>query len=275
MTSIGITIGVLLLAAGVIAILRRQNQRKWLKHSFSEELRSWIEKEFPRIRCVPNHHLPKLEGYTLYLMESKNFEACGGLEEVTREMKALICVQAALLLVGLPKHAFYPRLLSILVYPGAFRDKGRRRFGVSEEADRGTHLGESWETGSVILSWDSVIAGSRNADDGMNVTIHEFAHQLDQENGTDGVPGLPDRVAYRQWAKVFEKHYEELVDDVEDGRGPEPLIDPYGATNPAEFFAVASETFFEESAKLQEEYPDLYDQLRNYYGLDPANWKKA
>jgi Mlc titration factor MtfA (ptsG expression regulator) len=136
-------------------------------------------------------------------------------------------------------------------------------------------LGESWETGSVILSWDSVVAGARNADDGMNVTIHEFAHQLDQENGTDGVPVLKDRAAYRQWAEVFERNYEELVEDVEDGKGPEPLIDPYGATNPAEFFAVASETFFEESEDLRKEHPDLYEQLRNYYGLDPAMWPKS
>lgn len=273
MTSIGITIAAILLAAAVYAFLRRRESRKWLRQSFPEELRTWIEEEFPRIRSLPEELRPRLEGYTLYLMETRNFEACGGLEEVTREMKALICVQAALLLVGLERHRFYPGLLSILVYPGAFRDRGHRRFGIAEEDDRGTLLGESWETGSVILSWDSVVAGARNADDGMNVTIHEFAHQLDQENGTDGVPVLRNRDAYRQWARVLEEHYEELVEEVEKGKGSRTLIDPYGATNPAEFFAVVSETFFEESAELREEHPELYEQLRNYYGLDPANWK--
>ncbi|MEM7600762.1 MAG: zinc-dependent peptidase, partial [Verrucomicrobiota bacterium] len=103
-------------------------------------------------------------------------------------------------------------------------------------------------------------------------TIHEFAHQLDQINGTDGVPILKNREAYRQWAEIFERNFEELVDEVNKGKGSEPLIDPYGATNPAEFFAVATETFFEESKELAEEHPDLYEQLKNFYCLDPANW---
>jgi Mlc titration factor MtfA (ptsG expression regulator) len=108
----------------------------------------------------------------------------------------------------------------------------------------------------------------------MNVTIHEFAHQLDQVNGAaDGVPILRSRDAYRQWSEVFERNYEELVEEVNDRRrGREPLIDPYGATNPAEFFAVASETFFEEARELKKEHPDLYEQLQNYYGVDPAEW---
>lgn len=269
-----LAIAIAVLIAAVIAWrwsvhLRR---RRLLKQRFAPEFRSWLEEEFPRMRALPDRHQQSLEGLTLFLMNTKNFEACGGLHEVTEQMKGLICVQAALLLTGLPRHKFYPKLQSILVYPGAFRDKGRRRFGIHEEADRGTLLGESWETGSVILSWDSVLAGARNADDGMNVTIHEFAHQLDQENGTDGVPVLRDRATYRKWAEVFERNYDELVEDVGDRKGPEPLIDPYGATNPAEFFAVASETFFEESVELSKEHPDLYEQLRDYYGLDPAQW---
>jgi Mlc titration factor MtfA (ptsG expression regulator) len=270
-----IVITVLLTAGIAWRLFLLQKSRRLLKQPLPVPLRNYVQKEFPRILALPSRHQEKLEGLTLYLMETKNFEPCGGLKEVTDEMKALICAQAALLLTGLAHHRYYPKLQSILVYPGAFRDKGRRRFGIHEESDRGTLLGESWETGSVILSWDSVVAGARNADDGMNVTIHEFAHQLDQENGTDGVPVLKDRAAYRQWAEVFERNYEELVEDVEDGKGPEPLIDPYGATNPAEFFAVASETFFEESEDLRKEHPDLYEQLRNYYGLDPAMWPKS
>ncbi len=254
---------------------KRARRRRTLLHSALPD--SWVEafkKDFPRFFELPGDLQQALGGVAQVLASEKNFEACGGLEEVTGEMRAIICIQAALPIVHLPNHRYYPELKSILVYPTAFRDGGHRRFGLHEEEDRGVLLGESWQTGSIILSWESVVAGGRNADDGMNVTIHEFAHQLDQINGTDGVPILASREAYRQWAKVFERNYEELVEEVNEGKGPEPLIDPYGATNPAEFFAVASETFFEEAAALAEEHPDLYEQLKEFYRLDPASWAR-
>jgi len=209
-------------------------------------------------------------------MEEKHFEPCGCLDEVSLRMKLLICAQAGLLLVRLKKHGFYRKLKSILVYPSAFQDSGRRRFALREEEDDFTMLGESWETGSVILSWESILAGARNADDGMNVVIHEFAHQLDQVDGAAyGVPILMDRSAYQQWAKVFMHNYEELVEDVESGKGHRSLVDPYGATNPAEFFAVASETFYEEARQLKKKQPDLYSELEKFYGVDPANWERV
>ncbi len=266
---------ILIFIAAIYLATKRARMRKFLLHSPLPDL--WtkaLKAHFPRFFDLPDDIQRDTGGIARVLAFEKNFEACGSLEEVTEEMRALICTQAALLIVRLPKHRFYPELKSILVYPTAFRDGGHRRFGLREEADRGAVLGQSWETGSIILSWESTLAGARNADDGMNVTFHEFAHQLDQINGTDGVPILSSRKAYRQWAKVFERNYEDLVEDVNDGKGPEPLIDPYGATNPAEFFAVATETFFEEAEELAEEHPDLYEQLKNFYRLDPVNWTK-
>ncbi|MDF1825248.1 MAG: zinc-dependent peptidase [Verrucomicrobiales bacterium] len=272
--------GILLVAASVfifgLAIYlatKRIRRRKTLSTTpLPESWRKALQEDFPRFFELPEDLRTDLIGISLILAAEKNFEACGGLDEVTEEMRALICVQAALLIVRLPKHRFYPELQSILVYPTAFRDGGHRRFGLHEEEDPGALLGQSWQTGSIILSWESVLAGARNADDGMNVTFHEFAHQLDQINGTDGVPILKNREAYRQWAEVFERNYEELVAEVNNGKGPKTLIDPYGATNPAEFFAVATETFFEEAEELKEEHSDLYSQLKNYYRLDPVSW---
>ena len=206
-------------------------------------------------------------------MTEKNFEPCGGLAEVTAEMKLVIAAQAAVLLLELPRHGFFPRLKSILVYPGAFHDPGRRDFDLPEAEDRGVLLGESWDTGSVILSWDSVVAGGRSADDGMNVVMHEFAHQLDLGNGeVDGVPLLRSRAAYLSWAEVFGREFTKLIEASEKRVGQEPLLDPYGATDPCEFFAVVTETFFEDPEDLAFEHPDLYAQLRDYYGLDPASW---
>lgn len=263
------------LAIGFLSTRRARRRHRLLGEPLPDSWVAALEKDFPRFRSIPRDIRQRLGGIARILAEEKNFEACGGLDEVTEEMKALICAQAALLIVALPKHGYFPRLMSILVYPGAFRDRGERRFSLREE-ERGTLLGESWESGSVILSWDNVLFGARNADDGMNVVIHEFAHQLDQVNGAgDGVPILRSREAYRLWAEVFERSYEELVDEVENRKGRDPLIDPYGATDPAEFFAVASETFFEESRELRDEHPDLYGQLSAYFGLDPAEWTEA
>ena len=232
--------------------------------------------DFIRYRGLPEELRRSLDGNIQVLMAEKYFEPCGGLEEVSLRMKLLICAQAGLLLIRLKQHGFYRKLKSILVYPGAFQDSGRRRFGLHEEEADSTMLGESWSTGSVILSWESILAGARNADDGMNVVIHEFAHQLDQVDGAaNGVPILQQPSAYRRWAKVFLRNYDELVGEVESGEGRRSLIDPYGATNPAEFFAVASETFYEEARQLKMKQPDLYNELEGFYGVDPANWERV
>lgn len=277
LTQVEIALAALII--GLVAVIVASRVRRHrirgarLLSRLTEEESAILDRDFPRHRDLPESLRSRFEGYTRVLMEEKNFEACGGLSEVTPEMKLLISAQAAVLLLELPNHQFYPRLQSILVYPGAFRDPGRRNFDLSEVDDRGTLYGESWETGSVVLSWDNVLAGGRNADDGMNVVIHEFAHQLDQINGSaDGVPYLRSPEAYARWGEVCGRHYEALVAATEHRSRPETFLDPYGATDPAEFFAVASETFFEEPEELRDEHPELYDQLRDYYGLDPAMW---
>ena len=278
MTAAILTVLVLLgIGGGIFWRKKRKEQARadLLRQAIPETWRDILLKDFPRYRDMPDDLQRALEGHLQVLIHEKHFEPCGGLEEVSERMKVLIGGQAALLLIRLKKHGFYRKLKSILVYPGAFQDSGRRRFGLHEEEDDSTMLGESWQTGSVILSWESALAGARNADDGMNVVIHEFAHQLDQVDGAaDGVPILQDKSAYQQWAKVFVENYKELVEEVDSGKGHRSLIDPYGATNPAEFFAVASETFYEESRQLKKKHPDLYQELSEFYGVDPATWAR-
>lgn len=273
----------LILAAVVISavllfrsIRRKRVRKELLSTPLPDSIREYLKKKFPRYTVIPEEYRENFEGIVNVLVAEKRFEACGGMHELNLEEKTLISAQAALMIMALPGHKFYPRLKSILVYPGAFRDRGRRKFGISEEESRHAHLGESWSTGSVILSWESVSAGAFNDDDGMNVTVHEFAHQLDQVNGAaDGIPILKSQKAYRRWVEVFYRHYEELVEAVESGKGSRAFLDPYGATNPAEFFAVASETFFEEPRELREEHPELYGELSSYYHLDPASWDEV
>lgn len=226
--------------------------------------RSYLLTHFHLFERIPLEIRHKMEPIIQVLIQEKNFEACGGLTEVSREMKVVIMAQAALLLVG-RRHHFYPKLQSVLLYPDAFKKGGENE---EEEAPR---LGESWSSGSVILSWKSVQQGGRNGEDGHNVVIHEFAHQLDQENRhADGLPKLEDRTAIGNWAHAFSDAYGDFCNDLDAGR--KTVLDPYGATNPAEFFAVATETFFEKAKQLKRDYPELYSQLKGYYGLDPVGW---
>jgi Mlc titration factor MtfA (ptsG expression regulator) len=192
------------------------------------------------------------------------FEACGGLEEVTEEMRLVIASQACLLLLE-SGYKDFGLLRSILIYPDAY--VVRDEFGTED-----VHLGESWETGSVVLSWRNVAEGARDPEDGLNVVLHEFAHQLDQaDGGADGVPILKRRGEYREWAEVFTACYDLLCKRV--NRGERTVLDDYGATNPAEFFAVATETFFEEPGQLKRAHRDVYEALQRFYGLDPLAWR--
>jgi Mlc titration factor MtfA (ptsG expression regulator) len=183
---------------------------------------------------------------------------------MTDEIRVTIAAHAALLLLG-GARGFFPGLVSILVYPSAYRGKVTQRLpsGIIEEGEQG-RLGESWHDGVVVLSWDDTLRGAADTRDGHNVVLHEFAHQLDQEDGTaDGTPYLGRRSLYAAWARVLGADFERL----REGPG---VLDRYGATNPAEFFAVATETFFEKPHQLRAQNGELYEQLRAYYGVDPA-----
>ena len=272
--------------AGVIAVLlitmaprllRRRRRSQLRSQAFPEAWVKILSDEFGIYAKLPTPLREMLHQHVRVFLEEKNFEACGGLEEVDERMRLLIAAQACVLLLGLKDHRYYPKLRSVLVYPGAFHDARRKTFHLADDDDREIRLGESWTSGSVILSAESVVAGARNEDDGMNVVMHEFAHQLDQADGVgDGAPILAQSAVYEDsgdyeaWARVLGENYQEMLDDLFERR--RPVLDPYGATNPAEFFAVATETFFEEPERLQKEAPDLYAALQKFYGLDPVAW---
>jgi hypothetical protein len=228
--------------------------------------REIIERQVPIASRLTAAEQVKLLRLVQVFLRDKNVEGCDGLE-VTEEMKVTIAAQACVLLLHLDAGC-YPGLKTVLVYPGTYKARSPSWFKYdlgSTEA----RLGESWRHGVVVLSWDAVAAGTDDSVDGHNVTLHEFAHQLDQEDGVaDGVPLLGTPSAVRNWGAVIGRHYDDLVADAERGR--RSVLDHYGATNKAEFFAVATETFFEQPAQMQERQPDLYDELRRFYGQDPA-----
>lgn len=220
---------------------------------------------------LPPHLQKELQGHIQVFLAEKSFEGCGGLE-VTEEMKVTIAALACLLLLN-RRTSLYKKLDCILVYPRAYVVEGARDGGgaVSEQAQG--RLGESWDGGTVVLSWNDVTRSAHNIRDGKNLVLHEFAHQLDQEDGRgDGVPIFEQESKYTTWAEVLRPEYEQLRK--RSARGKRSVMDNYGATNPAEFFAVATETFFEKPEQLQLKHPLLYRELADYYKLDPLGWGK-
>ncbi|HVH67438.1 MAG TPA: M90 family metallopeptidase [Gemmatimonadales bacterium] len=254
---------------GVAAVLRRIPART-LRLPIGPIPDAWsdiVERNVPLARSLSSDERVRLLRLVQLFLAEKHFEGCGGLD-VTEEMKVTIAAEACLLLLHLDGPC-YPTLRTILVYPREFVPKIARSPHTGEIVHPAVPLmGESWGDGVVVISWDDVVRGARNRADGQNVVLHEFAHQLDEEDGaTDGTPILP-RGALRTWAEVLSTEYERLREDVASDRPS--TLDEYGATNKPEFFAVATETFFEKPLELEREHPELYVELRKFYRQDPA-----
>ncbi len=210
----------------------------------------------------------RLGGITRVLVEEKRFDGCAGFV-VTDEVRLTIAVQAAILVLHRPND-FYPTLQSILVYPAGYlaRFEETEETGVVTEVEE-ERLGEAWPEGSIVLSWADVLLGAADEDDGRNVVFHEFAHLLDACTGDmDGLPDLAGLVDPQEWARVMGREYRRLSRAVR--RGQKPPLDEYGMTHPAEFFAVATELFFERPLLAREHSPEMYQLLVQFYRQDPA-----
>ncbi|WP_392532221.1 M90 family metallopeptidase [Nostoc sp. C117] len=251
-----------------ILIKRRRNRLK--NRPFSQVCHTIIENNLPIYPYLSPDEQRRLQGHIQVFLAEKQFIGCRGLR-VTEEMKLTLAANACLLLLN-EQGKYFPRLRSILIYKGAYLVNETTLFGnyVVEER-RVARLGESWTNDQVIVSWSQVKQDTNNWKDGHNVVLHEFAHQLDQENGrAEGVPVLQQTSDYTSWAKVMTQEYQQLCNDVL--QDVKTVIDSYGATNPAEFFAVATETFFEKPQQMMSKHPALYEQLQHYYQLDPVQW---
>lgn len=252
----------------------RQRRRSRVQaEPFPTEWRSIVEKNFALFKFLtPDEQTSLIDRMKVFLFE-KNFEACGDLE-MTDEIRVTVAAQACLLLLHQKEPHYYPRLVTILVYPHAYIASQKHVLpgGIVVE-EPSARLGESWVNGVVVLSWDDVRAGASCAADGHNVVLHEFAHQLDQEDGvSDGAPILEQRSEYVAWARVLGGEFEDLRSRLGSGRRTD--IDAYAATDPAEFFAVVTEAFFEKPKSLQRHHPELYEELSLYYRQDPVAWRR-
>jgi hypothetical protein len=251
--------------------LAEYRRRKIRRQPFPAHWRGILQRRVPYFRRLPADLQLQLKKHIQVFIAEKPFIGCAGLE-VTEEMRVSIAAQACLLILNRQRPDYYPNLRQILVYPGAFVvDKVHTDgIGVLQE-QRQVLSGESWSQGQVILSWEDALEGADVSDDGQNVVIHEFAHQLDQENGqANGAPFLAPGQSRKEWTRVLAAEFDAL--QTRAARHESSLFSHYGATNPAEFFAVASEVFFEQPTRLATEHPGLYRQLSQFYRLNPLSW---
>jgi MtfA peptidase len=249
----------------LIRKLRRQPQRSPFPEAWSEIL----SLNFRHDSLLTAEERARLRVDVQRFIAGRDWEGCGGLE-MTDEIRVTVAAQACLLTLGLEGEK-YPDVTTILVYPSSYlaRETRVRPGGVVHQY-RSRRLGEAWSHGPVVLSWADALAGGRGDPEGRNVVFHEFAHKLDMRTGaTNGVPRLGNDALYREWEEVMSAEYADLVSRSHSG---EPsLLDTYGATHGAEFFACCVECFFERPAEMREQHSRLYRALQSYFRQDPAS----
>ena len=249
---------------------RVQRRDKLMSREFPKEWQKYLISNVPLFARLPDDLKRQVEGHTQILLNEKVFEGHNGLN-MTDEIRVTISGQASFLLLN--QKGFYPETFrSVIVYPSAYKTRTVKTSlgGLHTEGERSV-LGQSWGTGTVVLAWDNTRQSAANPNDGHNLVLHEFAHQLDQANGVaDGTPFLRNRDRYSEWRQAMSHTYQDFLDDTERGR--KTVMDDYGSTNPAEFFSVATETFFEKPRQLQKRRPELYSELCKYYRTDPLKW---
>jgi Mlc titration factor MtfA (ptsG expression regulator) len=262
----------LLLVAGLLLqpLLRSMRRGRLRRQPLPASWRRILRRRVPLVARLPADQQLRLKGLMQVFLAEKPIIGCAGLE-VSEEMRVVIAAQACLPLLGRTR-GYYPKLRQVLLYPGAFVvDRPAPLPGGVQLEQRRALAGESWSQGQVILSWQDVLQGALDPLDGRNVVVHEFAHQLDQVKGqANGAPPLADRFAQKRWSQVMQAEFDGLRQTL--AQGGSSLLDPYAASEPAEFFAVASEHFFEQGALLAQQHPRLYRELAGFYGVDSAGW---
>ena len=281
--TVAVALGVLRLMAQPWWVARRRQRQSAL--AFPAAWRRILRRRVPLVASLPTHLQLRLKRHIQVFIAEKPFIGCQG-QAITDEVRVTIAAQACLLLLGHERPDFFPRLKEILVYPGAFvvdreqavgsGDGGGGGGGGSGGGGAGLNVvreqrqalsGESWSQGRVVLSWADALTGAADPHDARNVVVHEFAHQIDQDDGSaNGHPWRATPHLRRRWQHVMNAAFERLQ------HTPSNVIDAYAATDLAEFFAVVSEVFFERPAELAAEAPEVYAEFSALYGLDPRQW---
>jgi Mlc titration factor MtfA (ptsG expression regulator) len=254
---------------------KKRRRRKLMEHPFPDQWQSILHQNVPYVQQLPRELQTKLQGLIQIFLNEKKFEGCAGLE-ITDEIRLTIAGQASILMLGIEDlSSFYEELRSVLVYPETYvaRVKEQHNSFFVEEGFEQRH-GEAWSVGNIVLAWDETQKGASDIHDGENLVFHEFAHQLDYEYGaTDQIQEEHSNSHFLSWARVLGNEYQKFLQTLE--RNQQTIIDSYGGTNLAEFFAVSTECFFEKPQELKSSYPDLYEQLKQFYRQDPASYLQS
>lgn len=248
-----------------------RRRKKLIQKPFPLVWESIIHRNVAHYCILDNIERTHLRALSQVFIAEKYWEGCGGLE-ITDEIRVTISAQACLLLLGLP-HNYYHNVHTVLVYPSTVVPPRRKLgfFEIALEPMEDTHpiMGQAFQQGPVIIVWDAALHGGRHPELGYNIVYHEFAHKLDMLDGAaDGTPPLRNRAEYRDWARTCSREYLRLRHDAEYGK--QSFLNAYGATSEAEFFAVATEQFFDQPLLMIKNAPDLYRVLKEYYRQDPA-----
>jgi len=260
-----------LVSVVIFGFLKERRRNRLRARPFPNEWLKIIKNRvafFVRLSATDQAEL--LDHIQVFLAE-KGFEGCAGLE-ITDEIRVTIAAQACLLLLH-RRTDYFPWLLTILVYPSTYLvEENRPVEGPVWGEGKMSRLGETGRTmGSMVLAWDAVKSGAADPSDGKNVVLHEFAHQLDYENfAADGAPALATREQQMSWREVMRTEFASLR--AADDTGIPTLLDTYGATNPAEFFAVSVEAFFERPSALCSRHPKFYAELQRYFNQSPIDY---
>lgn len=266
----------ILLALVSLAIVGALVGQPWLKERRRAQIRArpfpaaWrriVRHRVPIVARLPSDLQIRLRRHIQVFLAEQPFIGCNG-QAITDEVRVTVAAHACLLLLGHERPDYYPRLRQVLVYPEAFVVSREQPVGAGLlQEQRRIMVGESWGVGQVILSWAEVMASAADPSDGHNVVLHEFAHQIDQDKGAaDGRPWRPSAAKRRRWSAVMDAALQRLRIE------PSKVIDSYGAGEPAEFFAVVTEVFFERPLELAAEAPEVYGELAALYGVNPSAW---
>ena len=269
---------ILILFCIILAAILFWFARRYFRNSRRDRLfntpihTSWIDILINNVRTYKllDADLKKeLHGYINIFLDEKKFYGYDGIE-INDTIRVTVAGNACLLLLQGSKNHF-PGFTSILIYPDTYIAHQSTHESGMVTSELSMRAGESWKRGPVVLSWADVVRGISHPADGHNVVIHEFAHKLDEQDGLmDGLPVLRDSSHYAEWSKTLNTEYTSLQERVR--RGKNRVIDAYGSVSPPEFFAVATESFFEKPVLMKKRLPDLYEQLQKFYNIDPASW---
>lgn len=240
---------------------KRRRRKRIAGQATPPDWNDWLPAALPWYAAWPQPVRDKLVADIKIFIAEKDWEGCDGLQLVP-EMQCVIAAQAAMMLTGIHGYCF-DGVQTVLVYPGSFR----RRTGDGLLVWSDSRIGEAWHRGPIVLSWSDVAQSW----EGHNLVVHELAHHIDGIDGEmSGSPVFGNRQSQEEWEKVAAREFESLSRRVAAGRAT--FLDPYGATSRAEFFAVASEAFFEVPRGLRDHHPQLYRTMTGIFHSDPAEW---